>query len=136
MAVVAATVKVNASGLPSDWKRLADEANTFTQEDTLAQRIEKLNALMGTKLTLHLDQMPKITRENPVWRKEYEATYMNYPSTNIFDHDQEDGGMGDAGWRVSLRDGKWHTGSMRLKEMFHWTAQIGLGYRIAKAQGL
>lgn len=109
--------------------------NAFTANDTLAQRIEKLNALMGTRFALRLDAMPKGVRDDPKWRAELERTYMNYPATHIFDGDRGDGGGGDVGWRISLwQDGKQFTGSMRLTQMFHWTAQVALGYRLAKGQ--
>jgi hypothetical protein len=109
--------------------------NTFAQDDTLAQRVDKLNDLMGTRFLLHLDRLPEHIENDPKFRAEYVTTYMDYPSDSVFDADRSEGGMGDVGWRVSLwRDGQRYTGCMRLSDMFDWTAQVALGYRIAKAQ--
>lgn len=109
--------------------------NTFSDDDTLPQRVEKLNALMGTKFTLHLDKVPELARDDPKWRAECEAMFVNCPAKHVFDDPKEEGGMGDVGWRVSLwQDGKRFTGCMGVKPMFHWTAQIALGYRMAKEQ--
>lgn len=80
----------------AQWKKVADETNTFGPNDTLDTRLEKFNELTGMELRL-LGPSPK--------------------------------GL----YCLVYTDNK-YTGYMDRETLMHWTAQVGLGYRLAKAQ--
>lgn len=75
--------------------------NTFRQEDTPEERLEKFNALIGLSLTF-----------GPHWLTKH----------------------GKFGERCLMEGDRHFTGPMSKETFMHWTAQVALGYRIAKAQ--
>jgi hypothetical protein len=99
-----------------DWRRMADETNAFSPDDTLEVRLQRFNELTGLGLTVSepcrhgkvtmvdKDGKPLRTEDRSSWRR------FVYP------------------------DGR-TTGPMDEETMMHWTAQVGFGYRLAKAQG-
>lgn len=111
VAVIAAAVKVNAAGSSADWHRIADEANTFGPHDTVQTRLRKFNELTGAGLSFAWIDLDG-----------------RYVRTNKF-YGENHGGRRC----LVFQDGK-GTGYMDREAFLHWTAQVGLGYRIAKAQ--
>lgn len=105
-------------------------ANSFKEEDTLSERIRKFNVQTGSNLVL-------MYRHTFVWKSFGLDFAKNDPcrgdtitlkGSEVY-QDQE------TGLRFWLEeDGKHFTGDMTAHEMFHWTAQVALGYRMAKNQ--
>lgn len=97
-AVVLPMATLPASAPSKNWRRIADETNTFGPNDTLEVRLEKFNEL--TRMNL------RVCGPNP------------------------------DGLHCFVYTDNRYTGWMDEETMMHWTAQVGLGYRLAKAQGL
>lgn len=108
---MATTVKANASAPPADWYKIADETNTFSSSDTIQQRLEKFNQLTGMNVSLG-----------------YIGAGGRYVRTNKFY------GEKSCGRRCLVYADGCGTGYMDRETMMHWTAQVALGYRIARAQ--
>lgn len=105
------------------------QANTFTEEDTLVERVAKLNALMGTDYVLDVEYPKEWERQTPPVHKD---ELLHARRSQLVDDPRH-----PSRWRAYLkRNGEHWTGSMQPIEFLHWTAQVALGYRLAKVQGL
>ena len=104
--------------------------NNFEQKDTLSERIRKFNTQTGLSLVL-------MYRHTSVWKDfglDFAKDDPQHGETITFTGDDVYQDQ-ETGFRFWLEeDGKHFTGEMTAYEMFHWTAQVALGYRIAKNQ--
>lgn len=139
--IAAAVVAFPVARLPVNGLAAAESSNTFTQADTLIQRINKFNELTGMRFTIGWRWI------NAEWRELSNGSRWSIPPDTMdarnLEFVQITGdycGYEDDHkrfmWRVFLvENGKRWSGDMMPGEMFDWTAQVGFGYRIAKAQG-
>lgn len=131
-AVVAVPVSAKSSN-PDDWFQREREANTFTEDDNLTERLDKLNALMGTDYEIRVFMPDE-------WRKARSGRKYPLPPVTEAELLAATGPRLIQGvkyeWGVHLRrNGKRWTGNMSPVEYLDWTAQVALGYRLARAQG-
>lgn len=118
-AVALPLVATAAEARAGEWKRIADKTNTFGPDDTLEVRLRKFNDLTGMELTL-----------SPPRGRKYKKVHMaDKHGKELRVEDQSE-------WRSFVYADGQRTGSMDEETMMHWTAQVGYGYRLAKAQGL
>jgi 4-amino-4-deoxy-L-arabinose transferase-like glycosyltransferase len=99
-------------------RHLANKTNTFGPDDTLEVRLQKFNELTGMGLTLSEPDGSK-------WQK---VQVCDKQGNFLRVEDQSK-------WRRFVYPDGHMTGSMDEETMMHWTAQVGFGYRLAKAQG-
>lgn len=131
--VVASAVVALPLGGSVDCLAAQVKLNTFSPDDTLAQRTEKLNALMGTRFKVRAD-----------YPEEWDTVEWNKPGPDHLDEDYllaatsarlDPTPTTKWTWGVYLEhDGQRWSGNMTPVEYLHWTAQVALGYRIAKVQ--
>lgn len=118
MTAVALPMVMSAADVrAANWRRIADETNTFGPDDTLEIRLRKFNELTGIDLTL----------SDPCGHRYKKVIMAGKHGKPIRTEDQST-------WRCFVYPDGSSTGSMDEETMMHWTAQVALGYRLAKAQ--
>jgi hypothetical protein len=129
---LAVTESVRAAPSGRDLIAEAQRVIPFAETDTLSERLAKFNAHTGCDFRYGLHYPGHLKHLWEGQRKPDEADVtLHVTATDCYTSDCEEV---ELGWRVYLMRGgeKW-SGPMTAREMFHWTAQVGFGYRLGKA---